>query len=475
MDSKFALTEKELRDVERGHCRMMRLPDVEPIRLSLARGTATEQARQIIEELPADVLDEVIRMRLQPGQTMMKNGVTYILNENHRWTREEHVDGPHFKVVQSAPYNGEAAWTVMRQDGTAIATHRDKQTALDAARLHNDQATKTGADKQMFGRPFLVVDVEADENGDGITDAARVGVAAFDVPPPPRKVPRIAGLKGEAKKAEGQFARAFERAPNAMADKALALMAAMTKPGDPITFGTDDAKQLSPFWASEELEHDLGARSHNRATLNTALHQTANALAKRAFVKHLDTLKKGSSVLVTVGGCGAGKGYALKNIPEALEYKATADAVWDSAGDQNATENPWILQECKKRGLQVSYVYVHADPKTQWAHPERGVVKRAQDPADGRMVDAKVFADSYAIGARNHQAFFQQHASDPHVAFLFLKNGDPPELLDKMPVEALEYDRRELVDFATRTVKQQPSIPAHVKQGALQGTQLWSD
>src|SRR5262249_17451605 len=139
-------------------------------------------------------------------------------------------------------------------------------------------------------------------------------------------------------------------------------------------------------------------RAKNRATLNLALHQTANAIAKRAFVQHLNTLKEGDEILVTVGGCGAGKGYALGNVPEALAMKDRSKAVWDSAGDQNATENPWIQSEAEARGLKVNYIYVHADPYSQWAHPERGVVKRAADPKDGRMVDAYVFADSYAIG-----------------------------------------------------------------------------
>ena len=41
----------------------------------------------------------------------------------------------------------------------------------------------------------------------------------------------------------------------------------------------------------------------------------------------------------------SGKGYSLDNTPEAVAMKKESKAVWDSAGDQNATENPWIQQE----------------------------------------------------------------------------------------------------------------------------------
>ena len=238
--------------------------------------------------------------------------------------------------------------------------------------------------------------------------------------------------------------------------------------GDPPTFGTDDAKCLTDAWSHP----DPDTRANNRATLNVALHQTANAIAKRAFVQHLDTLSKGDEILVTVGGCGAGKGFALKNNPDALAMKSKAAAVWDSAGDQNATENPWILKEAEERGLKVNYVFVHADPKVQWADPDRGVVKRAADPKDGRMVDAMVFADSYAIGAKNHNAFHQANKDNPSASFVFLDNTGKPKQIPGVPKEALELDSASLAEFAQSKVKES-SAPERVKSGALVGTRIW--
>jgi hypothetical protein len=154
--------------------------------------------------------------------------------------------------------------------------------------------------------------------------------------------------------------------------------------------------------------------------------------------------------------------------------KNRSKVVWDSAGDQNATENPWIQKEAESRGLKVNYVFVHADPYSQWAHPERGVVKRAGDPSDGRMVDAKVFADSYALGAKNHQAFHDKHKDNPNANFVFLANTGKPSLIPGVPKEALGLDRRELARFAIKTVHES-SAPAHVKRGGTVGERIWAD
>jgi hypothetical protein len=309
----------------------------------------------------------------------------------------------------------------------------------------------------------------ADHNRDGVTDFARVGVPADTIPPPP-PIGRLPNLTRRERKVEKAFITAYEDDPDGVARKFAATVKSLTKPGDPPTFGTDDAKILTDAWTHP----DPRVRSQNRATLNVALHQTANAIAKRAFVNHLDTLKPGDEILVTVGGCGAGKGYALKNVPEALEMKTRSKAVWDSAGDQNATENPWVQREAERRGLKVNYVYVHADPRKSWADPERGVVKRAADPNDGRMVDAYVFADSYALGARNHQAFMDKNADNPNANFIFIENIGRPRRIDGIPGKALRLNRKALAKFALNVVKKSDA-PPHVKRGATIGERIWGE
>lgn len=313
---------------------------------------------------------------------------------------------------------------------------------------------------------YFAPDVTKDANKDGVTDAARVGVPAHDVPPPP-KVPRLPNLTRAERKAESDFAKAFEADPDKMARDYLEIAKAE---GPPPKFETDAAKLLSSAW----VDADQNKQAVKRAHFNTALHQTANAVTKRAFLQHLDTLKPGDEIMVTCGGCGAGKGFCLKKIPETIEMKKNAKAVWDSAGDQNSTENTWLLEEAKKRGLKLNLAYVHADPKVSWAHPEAGVVQRAQNPKDGRMVDAAVFADSYAHGAKNMQAFIEKHGKDPDVSVTILKNeiGKDPVKLDKIPEEAF-VDRDKLHEFALATIAERETIPPHIKRGATVGERIW--
>jgi len=337
-------------------------------------------------------------------------------------------------------------------------------SSSDGSHASPDADKTTSGSGGSCPAPCPTIDVTSDKNKDGVTDAARVGVPAMEVPPPPN-VGRVPNLTPHERSVEDAFMKHFQSDPDGVSSQFLKLVKSM---GDPPTFGTDDAKCLTDAWSHP----DPDTRANNRATLNVALHQTANAIAKRAFIQHLDTLSKGDEILVTVGGCGAGKGFALKNNPDALAMKSKAKAVWDSAGDQNATENPWILKEAEDRGLKVNYVFVHADPKVQWADPDRGVVKRAADPKDGRMVDAMVFADSYAIGAKNHHAFHQANKDNPSASFVFLDNTGKPKQIPGVPKEALELDSASLAEFAQSKVKES-SAPERVKSGALVGTRIW--
>lgn len=378
-----------------------------------------------------------------------------------------------------------------RKPGTRIENkfHSDAQRRAFFAKLEAEKhggiderkaRTEWMPDKREVGKTSRIKDEhrvppppgrsyepDVEERGpNGVTVAARVGVPAMSTPPPP-PIPPLPNLTPHERAAESSFREAFHEDPDGMASM---YYDDVLRAGGIPTFNTDEAKMLHAAWKVE----DLKIRSMNRATLNNALHGTANAIAKRAFLKHLDTLKDGDQVMVTVGGCGAGKGYALKNVPYALEVKNRCKAVWDSAGDQNATENPWVQRECEKRGLIANYIYVHADPYSQWSDPDRGVVKRAGDPSDGRMVDAKVFADSYAIGTKNHQAFFDAQQHNPFARFLFLTNQGKPEMVESIPAKDLKINRHDLASYAIKTVMES-NAPAHVKRGATTGVRIWKE
>lgn len=311
--------------------------------------------------------------------------------------------------------------------------------------------------------------------------AARVGVPGDAVPPPPSKIPRLPNLNPEERAVENEFATMFEQNPDGMADQAIQAMANGMGDG-PNIFATDEMKGLFSKWkgtkvATPDGKSDLSPETKEfRSRYNTALHQTANAIAKRAFVRYLDTVvakqpPEQRNILVTAGGVAAGKGYAIANVGSVNQIAQTASATWDSAGEQNSTELPWLAEQCKSRGIKMTAVFVHADPMQRWENPGAGVVERAGKK--GRMVDARVFADSYTHGAKNFADFHTKYGNDPHIHSVILDNrGKVPQQLSQVPQEALAMDPEQLYSHCIKTLATAP-VPQAVKDGGSAGVRIW--
>lgn len=303
--------------------------------------------------------------------------------------------------------------------------------------------------------------------------SSRVGVPAFDVPPPPAVQP-LPNLAEDERAIETAAIATYMADPDGMAARVLARMAAgELGDGFPNVFGTDDVKAMFAGWQGSTPEETLDMRSQ----YNTALHQVANALAKRAFVRYLDEtvtkLPEGQrNVLVTSGGVAAGKGYAIGKIDQVRSVAESASAVWDAAGEANATENDWIRAECQARGIKATFVYVHANPQETWENPKRGVVERAN--GKGRMVDARAFADSYAYGAKNFANFAQSVQGDPNVEVFFLDNSQgEPQRVQAMPEAALQVDPEALYKRSVGYLQTAENVKPAVRRGGTAGLRIW--
>lgn len=304
-------------------------------------------------------------------------------------------------------------------------------------------------------------------------EAARVGVGGKEVPPPPKKLPTFSNLREDEKAIESRMNSGFEKNPEGAAK---AFLAAVEK--ENWVFETDAAKNLLPEWSRPDLPPDEKGkpihpeRAEFRGKYNAVLHQAANAIAKRAFVSRLDDIAKlpedKRKVLVTSGGVAAGKGSALAAKPDLAK---SVSATWDAAGEQNATENEWVLEECQKRGIRPTFLFVHADPKQSWP----GVVERAK--GIGRMVDAQLFADSYAVGAKNFNDFHEKHKDKADFVFgVFQGRGQPAKMTDKMPEEALKLDPHEVYEFASNYMdEKKDELPSYIYEGATFGRRAFKE
>jgi hypothetical protein len=308
--------------------------------------------------------------------------------------------------------------------------------------------------------------------------ASRVGVAGDEIPPPP-PVPCLPNLTPDERQVEGDFVSAYEADPDGMAQRLIEEMAAGRIGDAPNVFSTDESKMLNPAWKGTVDENGkLSEETKDfRARYNTMLQQTANALAKRAFLAYLDEKVKDlpedqRSILVTSGGVAAGKGFALENIPEAKGAASMAAAVWDAAGEQNGTENDWILKEATARGITVTYAYVNADPVETWENEKRGVIERAEKK--GRMVDARAYADSYAYGATNFQSFQERNKDNPLAKFLIIDNRGTPKLVSSIPKEAFSLSSSTIYNRALRAVNAKGTkVRASIRRGAAAGLRIW--
>ncbi len=300
--------------------------------------------------------------------------------------------------------------------------------------------------------------------------SSKVGVKGMEVPD---TVPRLPNLPPAQAAAQERFAQLYER----HGDKVAAIYNDRVKKGligdkDGKTFATDDAKLLSKDYnPTEGSDADkLAARGH----MNLATHNAASAIAKKAFLKRLDEIAAdptaSKTVLVTGGGVGAGKSYGLKARPE---IKDRAGVVWDAAGEANSTEMPWVIEEAKKRGLQTEIVYVHQVPDASWQNMEYGVIPRGIK--NGRMVDARLHADSYAEGARNFDAVQKMYAGDPSVKFNVIDvTKNPPEAISSLPKAALELDPKAQAAKNIAFLQNQPQLPEHVLNGGYKiGDAVW--
>ncbi len=92
------------------------------------------------------------------------------------------------------------------------------------------------------------------------------------------------------------------------------------------------------------------------------------------------------------------------------------------------------------------------------------------------MVDAHLFADSYAIGSKNFRAFMDQHIDDPDVVFHVIDNskGGSPAKLPAVPQAALSLNSDDLTARATQVIEERAEkLKPGVVRGGTIGARIW--
>ena len=307
--------------------------------------------------------------------------------------------------------------------------------------------------------------------GKGMTKAAIVGVAGNEIP---EKVPRLDGLDENQRAIEGQFAELWE--DRNKRERAIDILREKFRNSDgSMTIETDAVKELDSRWGNKKRIKELKAKQKDgtisaseadelkgylsfQQKNNTILHQTANVLAKETLRREIESRKANGekvNLMVTSGGCAVGKGFGLEEMGRNAIRQNTKDKslvdrynrettpnrnmiIWDSAGDQNATELPWVASQNVDH---VTFVHTVGNGAKNASNAKSGLVQRAVDK--GRMVDANVFSQSYWIGNYNFQVFYDNNNSNPKFSFFKVENpgkgNGPTKLVD--PSSTSSFDK----------------------------------
>jgi hypothetical protein len=214
-------------------------------------------------------------------------------------------------------------------------------------------------------------------------------------------IPRFALLSSSERAHETAFADAVQKNPEHFVEGAEILASKEAIP----TYEVDaEKRQYDPYGGGKKPANP--EERALRLAVNHALHPSAVAVARLAFLKKLDELEKlpagdaKKSVFVTNGGCAAGKG-SLSEILKRMQGDLKFGAVWDAAGEGDSRENSWILDACASRGIKATFGYGAADPTSRYYD----VLKRSED--SGRVVDVLTFTSSYVQGAKNMKSFLE--------------------------------------------------------------------
>lgn len=356
------------------------------------------------------------------------------------------------------------------------------------------------------------LEFEVDGLGKGMTKAAIVGVAGSEIPD---KVPRLDGLDENQQAIEGQFAELWE--DRNKRERAIAILREKFRNSDgSMTIETDAVKELDSRWGSKERIKELKAKQKDgtisaaesdelnnylsfRQRNNTVLHQTANVLAKETLRREIESRKANGeevNLMVTSGGCAVGKGFGLEEMGRNAIRQNTKDKslvdkynrettpnknmiIWDSAGDQNATELPWVASQNVDH---VTFVHTVGNGAKNASNAKSGLVQRAVDK--GRMVDANVYSQSYWIGNYNFQVFYDNNKSNPKFSFFKVENpgkgNGPTKLID--PNSTSGFDKSYLstnqaIQLIERNLDSNPatSTNANTKANVSSGAQFIED
>ena len=214
------------------------------------------------------------------------------------------------------------------------------------------------------------------------------------------------------------------------------------------TFGNE----ISTDNAREIVSPEYAASREGRTQWSNATLRPASSLAGHLFrdmLSHPDPVKP-RQIVMTAGGPGAGKTSSLKALPGLERVQLVYDG---NLSDPVASVRS--IEAAKSAGNRVEVVYVRRDPVDALAH---GVLPRAMDERNGRIVTLEAHVRLHCNAAKNLRYLRARYVRDPLVHFIALDNNGPRGQAHPIPVEEAAqegYTKEELLPRLREALEQE--------------------
>lgn len=226
---------------------------------------------------------------------------------------------------------------------------------------------------------------------------------------------------------------------------------------DPKVISADECKRFfepyEPAQRPDESNFEYRQRlRHARAQNSVLVNAAADAVEVALIVYKMQKLAAegvSATILVTDGGPGAGKSYALDNIKNkegAPDWMQSPDLILDLQGESGGTKLDWILEQAALYGHRVGVIHVESNPLDGYHNLQFGIIPRTVNV--GRTASVSQVLLAYVSSAAHFLGFIKNSPRDEKLqgallGWVAIQNGVHPRILEDDEVtQALETTRQ---------------------------------
>lgn len=226
---------------------------------------------------------------------------------------------------------------------------------------------------------------------------------------------------------------------------------------DPKVISADECKRFfepyEPAQRPDESNFEYRQRlRHAHAQNSVLINAAADAVEVALILYKMQKLAAegvSATILVTDGGPGAGKSYALDNIKNkegAPDWMQSPDLILDLQGESGGTKLDWILEQAALYGHRVGVIHVESNPLDGYHNLQFGIIPRTVNV--GRTASVSQVLLAYVSSAAHFLGFIENSPRDERLrgallGWVAIQNGVHPRILEGDEVtQALEATRQ---------------------------------